>query len=114
MKNQIKLIATTLLLATTMMANASTLPTAPTVKSFAASLYKIDNKEAVNLFVNKLKGTKLKLEILDQKGVVLYRQVLNKKATKFRTKFNFANLKNAKYTIKLSEGNNVELKTIEI
>lgn len=114
MKNQIKTIVTAMLLATTFMANARTLPATPSVKSFAASLYKIDNKEAINLFVNKIKGTKLKLEILDQKGAILYSQVLSKKATKFRTKFNFANLTKGKYTIKLTDSNTVELKTIEI
>ncbi len=114
MKNQIKPIITILFLAASFAINARTLPAAPTVKTFAASMYKVVNTDAVNLYIDKLQGSKLKLELLNKNGEIIYTQNLSKKATKFRTKFNMEALEKGKYFLKITNGNTTEIRNIEI
>ncbi|MES2795044.1 MAG: hypothetical protein V4683_03705 [Bacteroidota bacterium] len=114
MKNQIKPIIAALLLGTVFFANAKTLPANPTIKPFASSMYKINGVQAINLFVNKLEGSKVKIVLKDTDGTVIYRDVIGKKRTKFRTKFNMDQLKTGSYTLELTDGNSTEIKNIEI
>jgi hypothetical protein len=114
MKNQIKPIIAALLLGTVFFANAKTLPSEPTIKPYAMSMYKNDGKPTFNVFVNKLEGTKLKLVLKDSEGAVIYDEILSKKSTEFRTKFNMADLKKGTYTLEIIDGKNVEVKKVEI
>ena len=114
MKNQIKPIIAALLMGTVFFANAKTLPAEPTIKPYAMSMYKNDGKPTFNVFLNKLEGTKLKIVLKDSEGTLIYDEVISKKSTEFRTKFNMTDLKKGNYTLEVIDGKNVEIKTVEI
>lgn len=114
MKNQIKPIVAALLMGTVFFANGKTLPAAPTIKPYAMSMYKNIGKPTLNVFVNKLEGTTLKIFLKDSNGDVLYSENMGKKATDFRTKFDMSALKKGTYTLELIDGKNVEIKKVEI
>ena len=114
MKNQIKPIIAALLMGTVFFANAKTLPAEPTIKPYAMSMYKNDGKPTFNVFVNKLEGTKLKIVLKDSDGTILYDNVIGKKSTEYRTKFDMADLKKGTYTLEIIDGKNVEVKKLEL
>jgi Secretion system C-terminal sorting domain len=114
MKNQIKTIVAALLLGTVFCANANTLPFTPTIKPYAISMYKVDGKSLINIFINKLEGTKVKISVIDKNGEIVYQEYLGKKETKFRTKLDLANLETGSYSLKVTDGKNVEEHAFEI
>jgi hypothetical protein len=114
MKNQIKPIIAALLLGTTFLVNARTLPVNPTVKPFASSMYVINGRSAVNLSVNKVIGTKLTIVLKNSDGDIIYTEKMGKKATKFRSKLNMTDLPKGKYTLELNDGNNKEIRKIQL
>ncbi len=114
MKNQIKPIIAALLLGTTTLANASTLPAKPTIKPYAFNMYKVDGKAAINLFINKMKGTKMHIVIKDDKGNKIFEDGMFKNETMYRTKINFEALEKGIYYLEMTDGNNTEIKKLEI
>ncbi len=114
MKNSVKPIIAALLLGSTLLTNAKTLPLKPTIKPFAYSVYKNDGKATINLFINKLKGSKMYITLKNSQGEVIYEDGMNKNDTYYRTKFNLTELNKGIYILEISDGQNTEIKKIEI
>jgi Secretion system C-terminal sorting domain len=114
MKNTVKPIIAALLLGSVFALNANTLPTKPTNKPYAYSVYKLNGKAAIKLAINKLNGSRLSIILKDAKGEILFEDGMYKKETYYRTEFNLESLKKGIYTLEISDGNNVEVKKIEI
>lgn len=114
MKNQIKTIVVALLLGTVFFVNAKPLPFIPSIKPYSISIYKVEGKSLINIFINKLEGAKVKISVLDKSGEIVFQEFMGKKDTKFRTKLNLANLETGKYSLEVSDGKNVEVNSFEI
>ncbi len=114
MKNQIKPIIAALLLGSVFYSNARTLPANPTIKPFSMSMYKVEGLSSVNVFINKLEGSKIKIVIKDASENIIHEEFMGKKETKLRTKFNFSELKKGTYSIETTDGKNIEIKNFSL
>lgn len=114
MKKSVKSIFAALLLSSVFYANARTLPANPTIKTFALGMYKVEGMPSVNVFVNKIEGTKMKIVLKDATGNIVHEEFMGKKETKRRTKFNFSALEKGTYSIELTDGENKEIKKFSI
>ncbi len=83
-------------------------------KSFAVGMYQPVNTLKMNLLVEKMKGQKLQITLKNEKGVILYTEYLSKSESNYARKFDFAELKDGKYTFEISNGANKEVKTVNI
>lgn len=114
MKKSFKSIFAALLLSSVFYANARTLPANPTIKTFPLGMYKVEGLPSVNVFVNKLEGTKMIIVLKDASGKIVHEEFMGKKETKRRTKFNLSALEKGTYSIELTDGKNVEIKNFSI
>jgi hypothetical protein len=114
MKNQIKTIAIALLLGITFYSNADTLPAKPSIKTYAISMYKVNGESLYNLFINKIVGSNLKIMLKDANNETVYEKFIRKNETKFRTKLNLTEMEKGHYILEISDGKNMEKRSIEI
>lgn len=114
MKNQIKTIVIALLLGTVFYVNAKPLPFISTIKPYAISMYKVDGKSLIKIFIDKLEGSKVRISVIDKSGEIVYQEFMGKKDTAFRTKLDLSNLETGKYSLEVTDGKKIEVNTFEI
>lgn len=114
MKTQIKPIFAALLLGTATFINAATLPGKPTLKPFATGIYKSIGKATLNVNIDKLKGAKVDISLMDSKGTVVFEDVMRKNERYYRTKINMDALEKGTYLLELNDGTNKEVKRVDL
>jgi hypothetical protein len=109
MKKLIKTLA--LVCATTLFTFANPLPQP---KTFAVGMYNVANSLSLKVFVQKIKGDDLKLELKDSQGNTFLTAYSNKKSTKEGFLFDLQNLNAGNYTLVVSNGQETFEKTINL
>ena len=83
-----------------------------TCETFRIGMYRVRNTETMNLLLEKEKGERLSIKIMDVKGKVLHEELVGRWATKFGKKLNFAAMQDGTYTVEVSNDREKVVKSI--
>lgn len=83
-----------------------------TCERFRVGMYRIKDTVTMNLLVEKQKGERLSIRLLNQKGDVLMEDILAKQANKIGRKLNFSEIADGVYTLEVSDGSEKVVKSI--
>ncbi|KAA0991343.1 T9SS type A sorting domain-containing protein [Dyadobacter aurulentus] len=83
-----------------------------TCEKFRIGMYRVKNTETMNLLLEKEKGERLSIKIMDFKGKVLHEELVSRWVTKFGKKLNFAAMQDGTYTVEVSNDHEKVVKNI--
>ena len=82
--------------------------------TFAVGMYQIRNTMSMNVLMEKERGEKLSVVLLDRQGHVLYKEYVNRSYDKYGRKLNFEELGDGDYTLEISNDDEKVTKNIEV
>ena len=82
--------------------------------TFQVGMYRIQNTMNMNLILYKEAGEVVTVRLKNQKGEVMYQEVLGKKTRKYARPFNFSDTQDGRYTLEISNGEKVLRKDIKL
>jgi hypothetical protein len=74
-----------------------------TCEKFRVGMYRIKNTLTMNFLMEKQKGEKVTVQLIDAKGKVLHQELVGKSMVKFGRKFNFSEMQDGHYTLEVSD-----------
>jgi hypothetical protein len=74
-----------------------------TCEKFRVGMYRIKNTLTMNFLMEKQKGEKVTVQLIDARGKVLHRELVGKSMVKFGRKFNFSEMRDGHYTLEVSD-----------
>ncbi|TLU98906.1 hypothetical protein [Dyadobacter luticola] len=83
-----------------------------TCEKFRVGMYRVRNTVTMNLLIEKQKGERLAVRLLDQKGKILMEDIVPKNLNKFGTKLNFSEIQDGVYTLEVADGSEKVVKSI--
>ncbi len=86
----------------------------PQKTSFQVAMYRIINSLNMNLRIEKMGDEQLTIKILDQRGKVLYKELLGKKRHMYARVLNFSELGDGEYSIVVSNGKEEIVKDLSL
>jgi hypothetical protein len=114
MKTFVKTLALAALVAANSF-NASANETKPEAKkTFTVSTYQSVKDGSLHVAVDKALGSKIRIVLTDETGNLLFSQNLTKTDNGQRWKFDLNELKDGTYRLRITDGNNSEVKNFQI
>ena len=86
----------------------------PQSSSFRVGMYRVINSLNMNLRIEKTGEDRVTIKILDQRGKVLYQDLLGKKRHKYASVLNFSELGDGEYSIVVSNGKEEVVKELSL
>lgn len=83
-------------------------------ENFAVGMYRIKNTVTMNVLLEKSKGDRIIVRLLNEKGKVMHQEVLSRSLEKYGRKFNFSELEDGNYTLEISDDNEKIVKNIHL
>jgi hypothetical protein len=88
-------------------------------ENFQVGMYRVKNTLTMNFLMEKEKGQRVVLRLMDGKGKVIHEEYVSKSIRKFGRKFNFSEVPDGRYTLEISDENerivkDIFLKTNEV
>jgi hypothetical protein len=72
-------------------------------EKFRVGMYRVKNTLTMNFLMEKQKGEKVTVRLMDAKGVVLHHELVGKSMVKYGRKFNFSEMQDGRYTLEVSD-----------
>lgn len=90
-----------------------------TCENFRIGMYRVKNTLTMNFLLEKTKGERLSLRLLNEKGQVIHEENISKSLEKYGRKFNFSEIADGNYTLEVSDEyekivRNIQLTTNEV
>jgi hypothetical protein len=85
-----------------------------TCENFRVGMYRVRNTVSMNVLMEKQKGQRVSIKLLDAKGKVMHEEVVPKYLTKFGRKLNFEEIKDGDYTLEISDDSEKIVKNIHL
>ena len=82
--------------------------------TFQVGMYRIQNTMNMNLILYKEAGEVVTVRLKNQKGEVMYQEVLGKKTRKYARPFNFSDIQDGRYSLEISNGEEMVRKDIKL
>lgn len=82
--------------------------------SFEVGMYRVIRSLKMNILVEKKLGDLVFVKLLDQKGHVLFKDVLSRRQQKYGRKFDFSQVPDGHYSVVISNGNEEVVKDIQL
>lgn len=82
--------------------------------AFQVGMYRVQNTMNMNLILYKEAGEVVTVRLKNQKGEVMYQEVLGKKTRKYARPFNFSDSQDGRYTVEISNGEEILRKDIKL
>jgi hypothetical protein len=82
--------------------------------TFQVGMYRVQNTMNMKLILYKEAGEVVTVRLKNQKGEVLHEEVLGKKTQKYARPFNFSDSQDGRYTLEISNGEEVVRKDIKL
>lgn len=82
--------------------------------SFEVGMYRVIRSLKMNILVEKKLGDLVFVKLLDQKGRVLFKDVLSRRQQKYGRKFDFSQVPDGHYFVVISNGNEEVVKDIQL
>ena len=76
-----------------------------TCENFRVGMYRIKSTLTMNFLMEKQRGQRVTLRLLDGKGKVLHEEFVGKSVNKYGRKFNFSEMQDGHYTLEVSDAN---------
>ena len=86
----------------------------PEKSSFQVAMYRVINSLNMNVRIEKAGNDLVTVKIIDQHGVVLYRDLVGKKQNKYGRTLNFSELGDGKYRVVVSNGKDEVVKELQL
>ncbi|MCE6992978.1 hypothetical protein [Dyadobacter sp. CY323] len=83
-----------------------------TCERFRVGMYRVKDTVTMNLLVEKEKGERLSIRLMDQKGKVLMEDITPRQIEKFGRKLNFSEIQDGVYTLEVADGTEKVVKSI--
>ena len=119
MKNVLKMIATAafgLLLMGNVVSAAILDPKAEcqnnTCEKFKVGMYRVKNTVSMNVLMEKQKGERVAIRLMDARGKVMHEEYVPKNLSKFGRKLNFEQINDGIYTLEISNDREKIVKSI--
>jgi len=83
-------------------------------ENFQVGMYRIKNTVTMNVLLEKTKGERVVIQLLNEKGRIIHSEVLNKSLEKYARRFNFEEVPDGNYTLEISDDNERVVKNIHL
>ncbi|NIJ55710.1 hypothetical protein [Dyadobacter arcticus] len=83
-----------------------------TCEKFRVGMYRVNDTVTMNLLIEKEKGDRLAIRLLDQKGKVLMEDIVPRNIDKLGRKLNFSEIEDGIYTLEVANGTEKVVKSI--
>ncbi len=83
-------------------------------ESFQVGMYRVKDSLSMKLLLEKQAGEKVIVRLLNQNGEKLHEDFLSKKMKKYARTFNFSQIKDGRYTLEITNGEERILKEIRL
>ena len=95
---------------------STSLPTVnyPEKPAFQIGMYQVINSLNVNVMIEKVLGQRVTIEILNERGEVLHRDVLGKKQRKYARALNFSKMRDGQYDVVISSGDQKVVRQVQL
>ncbi|HEV7348996.1 hypothetical protein [Telluribacter sp.] len=81
---------------------------------FQVGMYRVNNSLTMNVLVEKMLGDRVIVKLIDQKGTVLFEDVLGRKQQKYARKLNFSEIKDGNYSVVISNSEGQIVKDVRL
>ena len=81
-------------------------------EKFKIGMYRVRNSVSMNLLMEKTKGERVAIRLMDSKGKVLHEEYVPKYLSKYGRKLNFQEIKDGVYTLEVSDDHEKIVKNI--
>jgi hypothetical protein len=81
---------------------------------FRMGMYQVKNTVTMKVLVEKAKGEKMAIRLLNDKGQILHEEHIGKSARKFGRKLNFSEIQDGNYTLEISDNQEKIVKYIRL
>ena len=81
-------------------------------EKFKVGMYRVKNTVSMNLLMEKQKGERVVIRLMDRKGNMLHEEYVPKHLTKYGRKLNFDEITDGVYTLEISNDNEKIVKNI--
>ena len=82
--------------------------------TFQVGMYRVQNSLNMKLILHKGGGEVVTVRLKNQKGEVMYQEVLGKKTRKYARPFNFSDTQDGRYSLEISNGEEMVRKDIKL
>ncbi|TDB63976.1 hypothetical protein [Arundinibacter roseus] len=83
-------------------------------ESFQVGMYRVKDSLSMKLLLEKQAGERVVVRLLNQSGETLHEEFLGKKMKKYARSFDFSQIKDGRYTLEISNGDERILKEIRL
>jgi hypothetical protein len=83
-------------------------------ENFQVGMYRLKNTVTMNVLLEKSKGERVVIKLLNEKGNVIHSEILAKPLEKYSRKFNFEEVPDGNYTLEISDENEKVVKNIHL
>lgn len=85
-----------------------------TCEKFRVGMYRVRDTMSMNVLMEKQKGERVEIRLLDSNKKVLHEEIVPKYLTKFGRKLNFDEIKDGDYTLEISDASEKIVKNIHL
>ncbi|WP_221394253.1 hypothetical protein [Dyadobacter sp. NIV53] len=85
-----------------------------TCNNFRVGMYRVKNTVTMNLLLEKIKGERVAIRLLNDKGIVMHEEMVGKAIEKYGRKLNFSEVQDGNYTLEISDENEKIVKNINL
>jgi hypothetical protein len=83
-------------------------------ENFRVGMYRVKNTLTMNVLMEKQKGERIKLRLLDSKGKVIHEETIARSLEKCARKLNFQQVTDGRYTLEISDEKEMIVKNINL
>jgi hypothetical protein len=83
-----------------------------TCEKFRVGMYRVKNTLTMNFLMEKEKGERVTVRLMDAKGKIIHEECVGKSIRKFGRKFNFSEVEDGRYTLEISDDSERIVKNI--
>ncbi len=96
--------------------DSAPLPTVnyPEKPAFQIGMYQVIHSLNVNVMIEKALGQRVTIEVLNERGEVLHRDVLGKKQRKYARALNFSEMSDGQYDVVISSGDQRVVRQVQL
>ena len=85
-----------------------------TCENFRVGMYRLKNTVTMNVLLEKSKGDRVMIRLMNEKGKVMHEEVVGKSSEKFGRKLNFSDAEDGNYVLEISDDNEKIVKNIHL
>ena len=85
-----------------------------TCENFRVGMYRLKNTVTMNVLLEKSKGDRVMIRLMNEKGKVVHEEIVGKSYQKYGRKLNFSDAEDGNYVLEISDDNEKIVKNIHL